>query len=173
MIIFYVWEENCAGTHVGGVFSRLRILFFIILCARRCAPPGCKGEDCDTVGVVATLLRPRLTMLCPFGVVCGRESGVMLNRGRCLHYKCRCPEVAALCPDVSALYPHSFISCCHLYLAHSHPRTPEGRSMVNPGRRSETTTPGVMTTPHFCTLKGRSGVRISIYLLSVPHLATP
>ena len=38
----------------------------------------------------------------------------------------------------------------------AHTSTPEGRSMVNPGRRSEATTPGGSLIHPPCTLKGRS-----------------
>ena len=43
-----------------------------VLYSRRCAPPGCNDIGGGTGGVVAMLLRPRLTMLRPSGVLCGR-----------------------------------------------------------------------------------------------------
>ena len=49
--------------------------------------------------------------------------------------------------------------------------TPEGRSLVNPGRRNEVTTPGVGCSPSLGTPEGRSGERSGMQ--GWPYLTTP
>lgn len=57
----------CGGRWTMPVRDALCVLW-IALCVRCCAPSGCKGRGRDTGGVVLSVLRSRLTKLCPFGV---------------------------------------------------------------------------------------------------------
>ena len=162
-------------------------------CARRSAPTGCKDSGGESGGVVPPVLRPRLTMPCPFGVVCARlfangyfSPAILYIFSPVPHIPSPVFYILSSVPHIPSpvLYilssvPHIPSPVPHIPTLLAHLCSPKGRSMVNPGRSSSATPPGAAPKHRTCTPKGRSGGRTSHPPTpipptspSIPHIPT-
>ena len=130
-------------------------------CARRSAPTGCKDSGGESGGVVPPVLRPRLTMPCPFGVVCARLFADGYFSPAILYIFSPVPHIPSPVFYILSSVPHIPSPVPHIPTLLAHLCSPKGRSMVNPGRSSSATPPGAAPKHRTCTPKGRSGGRTS------------
>ena len=130
-------------------------------CVRRSAPTGCKDSGGESGGVVPPVLRPRLTMPCPFGVVCARLFADGYFSPAILYIFSPVPHIPSPVFNILSSVPHIPSPVPHIPTLLAHLCSPKGRSMVNPGRSSSATTPGADPKHRTCTPKGRSGGRTS------------